>query len=155
MSEFSEDNMVAIYKKENDTLKQQNSNLLKIIEDLNEKILNQEEKLKSKETKCNENLKKLLDEKESELEKKTRIIKKLYNVMSNISNFMNKIKMNNFTFTYDGNNINNLELFKKMLATQSSLNLSTGSASNTKDDGLSTKRKTNVQSTSGSINFFN
>ena len=155
MSEFSEDNMVAIYKKENDTLKQQNSNLLKIIEDLNEKILNQEEKLKSKETKCNENLKKLLDEKESELEKKTRIIKKLYNVMSNISNFMNKIKMNNFTFTYDGNNINNLELFKKMLATQSSLNMSTGSAGNTKDDGLSTKRKTNVQSTSGSINFFN
>ena len=155
MSEFSEDNMVTIYKKENDTLKQQNSNLLKIIEDLNEKILNQEEKLKSKETKCNENLKKLLDEKESELEKKTRIIKKLYNVMSNISNFMNKIKMNNFTFTYDGNNINNLELFKKMLASQCSLNMSTNSNSNTKDDGLSAKRKTNIQSASGSISFFN
>ena len=33
--------------------------------------------------------------------------------------------MNNFTFTYDGNNINNLELFKKMLVnSQSNYNLS-------------------------------
>ena len=75
--------------------------------------------------------------------------------MANISSFMNKIKMNNFTFTYDGTNINNLDLFKKMLAnSQSNLNLTTRSNSNSKDDGLSAKRKTNVQSTSGSVNYF-
>ena len=125
LNEFSDDNMVVIYKKENDYLKQQNSNLLKVIEDLNEKILGQEEELKSKEAKGNSTLIKILKENEIELEKKNRIINKLYNVMSNISNFMNKIKMNNFTFTYDGNNINNLELFKKVLVnSQSNYNLS-------------------------------
>ena len=155
LNEFSDDNMVVIYKKENDYLKQQNSNLLKVIEDLNEKILGQEEELKSKEAKGNSTLIKILKENEIELEKKNRIINKLYNVMSNISNFMNKIKMNNFTFTYDGNNINNLEFFKKMLAnSQSNYNLSARSNSNSKDDGLSTKRKTNIQSTSGSVNYF-
>ena len=155
LNEFSDDNMVVIYKKENDYLKQQNSNLLKVIEDLNEKILGQEEELKSKEAKGNSTLIKILKENEIELEKKNRIINKLYNVMSNISNFMNKIKMNNFTFTYDGNNINNLEFFKKMLAnSQSNYNLSARSNSNSKDDGLSTKRKTNFQSTSGSVNYF-
>ena len=147
--------MVAIYKKENDTLKQQNSNLLKIIEDLNEQILTQEENLKSKTAKGNEALIKLLDEKEQELERKDTTISKLYNVMSNIYTFMNKIKMNNFTFTYDGNNINNLDLFKKMLAnSKSNVGMTNGSDSSTKDDGLSTKRKTNVQSSSGSISFF-
>ena len=155
LNEFSDDNMVVIYKKENDYLKQQNSNLLKVIEDLNEKVLGQEEELKSKEAKGNSTLIKILKENEIELEKKNRIINKLYNVMSNISNFMNKIKMNNFTFTYDGNNINNLEFFKKMLAnSQSNYNLSARSNSNSKDDGLSTKRKTNFQSTSGSVNYF-
>jgi aurora kinase len=155
ISDFSEDNMVAIYKKENDTLKQQNSNLLKIIEDLNEQILTQEENLKSKTAKGNEALIKLLDEKEQELERKDTTISKLYNVMSNIYTFMNKIKMNNFTFTYDGNNINNLDLFKKMLAnSKSNVGMTNGSDSSTKDDGLSTKRKTNVQSSSGSISFF-
>jgi len=155
LNEFSDDNMVVIYKKENDYLKQQNSNLLKVIEDLNEKILGQEEELKSKEAKGNSTLIKILKENEIELEKKNRIINKLYNVMSNISNFMNKIKMNNFTFTYDGNNLNNLEFFKKMLAnSQSNYNLSARSNSNSKDDGLSTKRKTNFQSTSGSVNYF-
>ena len=89
------------------------------------------------------------------MRKKNRIINKLYNIISNISNFMNKIKMNNFTFTYDGNNLNNLEFFKKMLAnSQSNYNLSARSNSNSKDDGLSTKRKTNFQSTSGSVNYF-
>jgi len=155
LNEFSDDNMVVIYKKENDYLKQQNSNLLKVIEDLNEKILGQEEELKSKEAKGNSTLIKILKENEIELEKKNRIINKLYNVMSNISKFMNKIKMNNFTFTYDGNNLNNLEFFKKMLAnSQSNYNLSARSNSNSKDDGLSTKRKTNFQSTSGSVNYF-
>lgn len=155
LSEYSDDNMVAIYKKENDNLKQQNSNLSKIIEDLNERILVQEDDLKSKETKGNATLIKLLKDNEMELEKKNRIINKLYNVMANISSFMNKIKMNNFTFTYDGTNINNLDLFKKMLAnSQSNLNLTTRSNSNSKDDGLSAKRKTNVQSTSGSVNYF-
>ena len=155
ISDFSEDNMVAIYKKENDILKQQNSNLLKIIEDLNEQILNQEDSLKSKTAKGNEALIKLLDEKEQELERKDATISKLYNVMSNIYTFMNKIKMNNFTFTYDGNNINNLDLFKKMLAnSKSSVGINNGSDSSTKDDGLSTKRKTNIQSSSGSISFF-
>lgn len=156
LSEFSDDNMVAVYKKENDYLKQQNSNLLKIIEDLNEKILSQEDELKSKEVKGNETLIKLLKENEMELEKKNRIINKLYNVMSNISNFMNKIKMNNFTFTYDGNNINNLDYFKKMLLanSQSNMNLTTRSNSNSKDDGLSSKRKSNLQSTSGSVTYF-
>ncbi len=154
LSEYSDDNMVAIYKKENDNLKQQNSNLSKIIEDLNERILVQEDDLKSKETKGNATLIKLLKDNEMELEKKNRIINKLYNVMANISSFMNKIKMNNFTFTYDGTNINNLDLFKKMLANSQSLNLTTRSNSNSKDDGLSAKRKTNVQSTSGSVNYF-
>ena len=156
ITEFSDDNLVSIYKKENDYLKQQNSDLSKIIEDLNNKILGLEENLKSKETKENKNLMELLRENEMELDKKNRIINKLYDVMSNISSFMNKIKINNFTFTYDGNNISNLEYFKKLLAnSQSSLNLSTArSNSNSKDDGLSSKRKTNVQSTSSSVNYF-
>ena len=154
ITEFSDDNMVVIYKKENDNLKQQNSNLLKIIEDLKEKISIQEEQLKSKELKGYKTLIKILQENERELEKKNNIINKLYIVMSNITNFMNKIKMNNFTFTYDGKNINNLENFKKILAnSQSNYNLSTRSNSNSKYDGLSTKRKTNVQST-GSVNYF-
>lgn len=155
LSEYSDDNMVAIYKKENDNLKQQNSNLLKVIEDLNERILGQEDDLKSKEAKGNAILLKLLKDNEMELEKKNRIINKLYNVMANIGSFMNKIKMNNFTFTFDGNNINNLEHLKKMMAnSQSNLNLTTRSNSNSKDDGLSNKRKTNIQSNSGSINYF-
>ena len=156
ITEFSDDNLVSIYKKENDYLKQQNSDLSKIIEDLNNKILGLEENLKSKETKENKNLMELLRENEMELDKKNRIINKLYDVMSNISSFMNKIKINNFTFTYDGNNISNLEYFKKLLAnSQSNLNLSTArSNSNSKDDGLSSKRKTNVQSTSSSVNYF-
>ena len=155
LSEYSDDNMVAIYKKENDNLKQQNSNLLKVIEDLNERILGQEDDLKSKEAKGNAILLKLLKDNEMELEKKNRIINKLYNVMTNIGSFMNKIKMNNFTFTFDGNNINNLEHLKKMMAnSQSNLNLTTRSNSNSKDDGLSNKRKTNIQSNSGSINYF-
>ena len=147
--------MVAIYKKENDNLKQQNSNLLKIIENLNEKLLGKEEDLQNKESKGNATLLKLLRENEQELEKKNRIIEKFYKVISNISNFMNKIKMNNFTFTYDGNNINNLDLFKKMMTnSQSYMNSTTRSNSNSKDDGLSSKRKTNVQSNSGSVNYF-
>ena len=155
LSEYSDDNMVAIYKKENDNLKQQNSNLLKVIEDLNERILGQEDDLKSKEAKGNAILLKLLKDNEMELEKKNRIINKLFNVMTNIGSFMNKIKMNNFTFTFDGNSINNLENFKKLMASsQSNLNLTTRSNSNSKDDGLSNKRKTNVQSNSGSINYF-
>ena len=155
ISEFSDDNMVAMYKKENDNLKQQNSNLSKIIEDLNGKILLLEESLKAKETKENKNLKDLLRENETELEKKNRIINKLYDVMYNISSFMNKIKMNNFTFTYDGNNISNLDQFKKMMAnSQSNLNFSLRSNSNSKDDGLSSKRKTNVQSATSSVNYF-
>ena len=155
LSEYSDDNMVAIYKKENDNLKQQNSNLLKVIEDLNERILGQEDDLKSKEAKGNAILLKLLKDNEMELEKKNRIINKLFNVMTNIGSFMNKIKMNNFTFTFDGNSINNLENFKKLMtSSQSNLNLTTRSNSNSKDDGLSNKRKTNVQSNSGSINYF-
>jgi hypothetical protein len=155
LSEFSDDNMVAIYKKENDNLKQQNSNLLKIIDNLNKKLLGKEEDQQNKDIKENEKLFRLLKENEQEIDKKNRIIEKYYKVISNISNFMNKIKMNNFTFTYDGNNINNLDLFKKMLASsQSNMNLTTRSNSNSKDDGLSAKRKTNVQSNSGSVNYF-
>ena len=150
LSEFSDDNMLAIYKKENDTLKQQNTSLLKVIEELNAKLLTQEEDFKSKETKGNATLLKLLKDNEMELDKKNRIIKKLYNVMSNISSFMNKIKMNNFTFTFDGKNINNLDLFKKMLAeSQSNINLN-----NSKDDDLSAKRKTNVKNNSVSVTYF-
>lgn len=107
--------MVAIYKKENDALKQHNLRYLKIIEDLNEKILGLEEDLKSKEIKGNKTLLNLLKNSEMELDEKNKIINKFYNVMSNISSFMSKIKMNNFTFTYDGTNINNLDLFKKCL----------------------------------------
>ena len=102
LSEFSDDNMVAIYKKENDVLKQHNLRFLKIIEDLNEKILGLEEDLKSKEIKGNKTLLNLLKNSEMELDEKNKIINKFYNVMSNISSFMSKIKMNNFTFTYDG-----------------------------------------------------
>ena len=153
--EFSDDNMVAIYKKENDFLKQQNSNLLKVIEDLNEKISGQEEQLKSKKVKGYSTLIKILKENEIELEKKNNIINKLYSVMSNISNFMNKIKMNNYTFTYDGKNINDFDHFKKTSGnSQSNYNISTRSNSNSKYDGLSSKRKTNVQSTSGSVSYF-
>ena len=153
ISEFSDDTMVATYKKENDNLKQENSNLSKIIEDLNGKIVGLEESLKSKETKENKNLLDLLKENEMELDNKNRIINKLYNVMYNISSFMNKIKMNNFTFTYDGNNINNLDLFKKMMANSQSVNLSIRNNSSYKDDGLSSKRKTNVQP-NPSVNYF-
>ena len=153
ISEFSDDTMVATYKKENDNLKQENSNLSKIIEDLNGKIVGLEESLKSKETKENKNLLDLLKENEMELDNKNRIINKLYSVMYNISSFMNKIKMNNFTFTYDGNNINNLDLFKKMMANSQSVNLSIRNNSSYKDDGLSSKRKTNVQP-NPSVNYF-
>ena len=125
----------------------------KIIEDLNGKIVGLEESLKSKETKENKNLLDLLKENEMELDNKNRIINKLYSVMYNISSFMNKIKMNNFTFTYDGNNINNLDLFKKMMANSQSVNLSIRNNSNYKDDGLSSKRKTNVQP-NPSVNYF-
>ena len=78
--------------------------------------------------------------------------------MSNISNFMNKIKMNNYTFTYDGKNINDFDHFKKTSGnshnSQSNYNISTRSNSNSKYDGLSAKRKTNAQSNSGSVNYF-
>ena len=147
--------MVSTYKKENDNLKQENSNMLKIIGSLNEKLLGKEEDSQKQEIKGTANLLRLLRENEQELEKKNRIIEKFYKVISNISSFMNKIKMNNFTFTYDGNNINNLDLFKKKLVnSQSYMNLTTRSYSNSKDDGLSTKRKTNVQSNSASVNYF-
>ena len=75
---------------------------MKIIEDLKEKILIQQEALKAKEIKGKETLTKLLRENKMELGKKNRIINKLYNIMTNISAFMNKIKMDNFNFSYDG-----------------------------------------------------
>ena len=65
--------------------------------------------------------------------------------MSNISSFMNKIKMNNYTFTYDGANINNLSSFRSMISNNAMSN--TGNIIASKDDeNSSTKRSTHVQS---------
>ena len=66
--------MVAIYKKENYALKQQNLKYLKIIEDLNEKILGVEEDLISKKAKGNSTLLKLLKDNEKELEEKNKLL---------------------------------------------------------------------------------
>ena len=145
--ELSEDNLLLETKKENDKLKKLNSKSMTIIEDLKGKISNLEEDLKDKESKGNSHLLELLKETEIELDKKNRKLEKMYNVMSNISSFMNKIKMNNYTFTYDGNNINNLSSFKSMISNNALSN--TGNIIASKDDeNTSTKRSTNVQSNS-------
>lgn len=143
--ELSEDNLLLETKRENDKLKKLNSKSMTIIEDLKGKISNLEEDLKDKESKGNSHLLQLLKETEIELDKKNRKLEKMYNVMSNISSFMNKIKMNNYTFTYDGANINNLSSFRSMISNNAMSN--TGNIIASKDDeNSSTKRSTHVQS---------
>ena len=101
--------MLSLYKKENDNLRQQNSKLLKDIEELNEKISREKEEGNVKEIQRNDILNQLLKENKAELEKKNNTINKLYNVLADVSHFMDKIKVKNFMFTFDGNNFNNLE----------------------------------------------
>ena len=154
--EFADDGMLALYKKENDNLRQQNSKLLKDIEELNEKILREKEESNVKEIQRNDILNQLLRENKAELEKKNNIINKLYNVLADVSHFMDKIKVKNFMFTFDGNNLNNLENIRKLIYNiQPAGKSNTRSSSNSKDDVYSNKRKTNVQSTSGSVIYFN
>ena len=104
--EFADDGMLALYKKENDNLRQQNSKLLKDLEELNEKILRDKEESNVKEIQRNDILNQLLRENKAELEKKNNIINKLYNVLADVSHFMDKIKVKNFMFTFDGNSFN-------------------------------------------------
>ena len=151
--EYSDDNILSMYKKENENLKQQNSKLIKIIEELKTKISIQEEEIKSKEITGNKDLMNLLKENEIELDKKNRIIDKLYKVMSNISNFMNKIKVNNFNFTFDGNDIYNINFWKKIMSNDAHIraNSNTKSNRNSVNDGISSsKSKSNSQNKSNS-----
>ena len=153
--EYADDNMLSLYKRENDDLKNKNNHLLKEIEILNQKLLANQEDINKKEEKRNNLLNKLLKEKEEELDRKNIIINKLYNVLADVSNFMNKISIKNFQFLFDGNNFNNLENIRKMIFNiQSGTKSNTRSSSNSKDD-ISNKRKTNVQRSSGSVNYFN
>ena len=140
--EYGDNSMLSLYKKENDNLREQNSKLTKEIENLNERISRQQE-----DNNLNEQKRK----------RKNNIINKLYNVLADISLFMDKIKVKNFMFTFDGTNINNLENIRKLI-----LNIqpkvksnNTRSSDNSKDDANSSKRKTNVQSTSGSAVYLN
>jgi aurora kinase len=154
--EFADDGMLALYKKENDNLRQQNSKLLKDLEELNEKILRDKEESNVKEIQRNDILNQLLRENKAELEKKNNIINKLYNVLADVSHFMDKIKVKNFMFTFDGNNFNNLENIRKLIYNiQPAGKSNTRSSSNSKDDVYSNKRKTNALSTSGSVIYFN
>ena len=156
--EYSDNNMLSLYKKENDNLKQQNSKLLKDIDKLNEKLSAQQEDNNIKEQKRNDILNQLLKENKVELEKKNNTINKLYNVLADISHFMDKIKVKNFMLTFDGNNLNNMENIRRLLYNiQPGAKSNTRSTSNSKDDVYSNKRKTNVQrsSASGSLNYFN
>ena len=153
--EYADDNMLSLYKRENDDLKNQNNHLLKEIENLNLKLFANQEDINKKEEKRNNILNKLLKEKEEELDRKNIIINKLYNVLADVSNFMNKISIKNFQFLFDGNSFNNLENIRKMIFNiQSGTKSNTRSSSNSKDD-ISNKRKTNVQRSSGSVNYFN
>ena len=154
--EFADDGMLALYKKENDNLRQQNSKLLKDLEELNEKILRDKEESNVKEIQRNDILNQLLRENKAELEKKNNIINKLYNVLADVSHFMDKIKVKNFMFTFDGNSLNNLENIRKLIYNiQPAGKSNTRSSSNSKDDVYSNKRKTNALSTSGSVIYFN
>ena len=154
--EFADDGMLALYKKENDNLRQQNSKLLKDLEELNEKILRDKEESNVKEIQRNDVLNQLLRENKAELEKKNNIINKLYNVLADVSHFMDKIKVKNFMFTFDGNSLNNLENIRKLIYNiQPAGKSNTRSSSNSKDDVYSNKRKTNALSTSGSVIYFN
>ena len=155
--EYGDNSMLSLYKKENDNLREQNSKLTKEIENLNERISRQQEDNNLNEQKRNDILNELLKENKIELERKNNIINKLYNVLADISLFMDKIKVKNFMFTFDGTNINNLENIRKLI-----LNIqpkvksnNTRSSDNSKDDANSSKRKTNVQSTSGSAVYLN
>ena len=153
--EYADDNMLSLYKRENDDLKNQNNHLLKEIENLNQKLSANQEDINKKEEKRNNILNKLLKEKEEELDRKNIIINKLYNVLADVSNFMNKISIKNFQFLFDGNSFNNLENIRRMIFNiQSGTKSNTRSSSNSKDD-ISNKRKTNVQRSSGSVNYFN
>ena len=154
--EFADDGMLALYKKENDNLRQQNSKLLKDLEELNEKILRDKEESNVKEIQRNDILNQLLKENKAELEKKNNTINKLYNVLADVSHFMDKIKVKNFMFTFDGNSLNNLENIRKLIYNiQPAGKSNTRSSSNSKDDVYSNKRKTNALSTSGSVIYFN
>ena len=154
--EFADDGMLALYKKENDNLRQQNSKLLKDLEELNEKILRDKEESNVKEIQRNDILNQLLRENKAELEKKNNIINKLYNVLADVSHFMDKIKVKNFMFTFDGNSLNNLENIRKLIYNiQPAGKSNTRSSSNSKDDVYSNKRKTNALSTSGSVIYLN
>ena len=154
--EYGDNSMLSLYKKENDNLRQQNSKLLKEVEDLNERISRQQEDNNLNEQKRNELLNQMLKENKIELERKNNIINKLYNVLADISLFMDKIKVKNFTFTFDGTNINNLENIRKLIFNiQPRQKSNIRSSDNSKDDANSSKRKTNVQSTSGSGVYLN
>ena len=154
--EYSDSGMLSLYKKENDNLRQENSKLLKNIEELKDKISREKEENNIKEEKRNEILSQLLRENKAELEKKNNIINKLYNVLADILHFMDKIKVKNLMNIFDGNSLNNLENIRKLIYNiQSGTKSNTRSSSNSKDDIYSNKRKTNAQRTSGSVTYFN
>ena len=154
--EYSDNSLLSLYKKENDNLKQENSKLLKEIDDLNEKLSNLLKDNEIKEGTINYKLKELLMDSKIELEKKNHTVNKLYNVLADISLFMDKINFKNFMLTYDGNNLNNIENIKRLIYNiQPGPKSNTRSTSNSKDDVSSNKRKTNIRNTFGSATYYN
>ena len=153
--EYSEDNLLSIYKKENDNLKQEKTNLLTIIDDLNDKLSGKLDEKKLKEEKEENKLEKILKETEIELQRKNYLINKYTKYILAISNFMDKINFKNFSFTYGGSSFNNLDNIKRMMHNiQSSAKSNTRSSSNSKDEFLN-KRKTNMLSRPGSVFYYN
>ena len=153
--EYSEDNLLSIYKTENENLKQEKTKLLQIIDDLNDKLSGKQKEKKLKEEKEEHKLEKLLKETEIELEMKNYLINKYTKYLLAISNYMEKIKFENYSFTYGGSRFANLENMKKMLSSaQSSSKSNPRSSSNSKDE-YSIRRRTNMLSRPGSVIYFN
>ena len=92
---------------------------------------------------------------EKVLEMKNYLINKYTKYLLAISNYMEKIKFENYSFTYGGSRFANLENMKKMLSSaQSSSKSNPRSSSNSKDE-YSIRRRTNMLSRPGSVIYFN
>ena len=86
---------------------------------------------------------------------KNYLINKYTKYLLAISNYMEKIKFENYSFTYGGSRFANLENMKKMLSSaQSSSKSNPRSSSNSKDE-YSIRRRTNMLSRPGSVIYFN
>lgn len=121
-NDFSDNNLIFVYKAEIEKLHSENNNYLKIIKDLENTIAQKEAELKSKELSENNGLVKIQRDRETEMAKKEYLNNKLYDTIFNISSFMNKIKMNNFEFTLDGHNLGGNDFIKRMVSNTISSN---------------------------------